>query len=119
MEESEKKDDLNKSVENKMENKENIPNPEATGFFTLSYKNGDKFSGQLTKGEIDTYGIYEGSKGFTFEGDFEKPDDKSKEKRLKGTLISLLHQNYYLKNFQYIYLLQQNKIYPDLPSHLI
>ena len=70
MEESEKKDDLNKSVENKMENKENIPNPEATGFFTLSYKNGDKFSGQLTKGEIDTYGIYEGSKGFTFDGDF-------------------------------------------------
>ena len=30
--------------ENNLKEKENIPNPEATGFFTLSYKNGDKFS---------------------------------------------------------------------------
>ena len=39
-----------------------------------SYKNGDKFSGQMTKGEVDSYGIYEGSNGLTFEGDFIKKD---------------------------------------------
>ena len=40
--------DQNKKDENSIKDEENVPNPEATGFFTLSYKNGDKFSGQMT-----------------------------------------------------------------------
>ena len=76
----------NKKNENLIKDEENLPNPEATGFFTLSYKNGDKFSGQMTKGEVDSYGIYEGSNGLTFEGDFIKKDEQSKDKRTKGKL---------------------------------
>ena len=64
--------DQNKKNENQIKDEENLPNPEATGFFTLSYKNWDKFSGQMTKAEVDSYGIYEGSNGLTFEGDFIK-----------------------------------------------
>ncbi len=43
--------DQNKKNENQIKDEENLPNPEATGFFTLSYKNWDKFSGQMTKAE--------------------------------------------------------------------
>ena len=74
--------DINKSQE-----KEEVKNPEATGFFTLSYKNGDKFSGQMKKGEIGTFGIYEGSNGLTFEGDFGNKKDDLQDKRYKGKLI--------------------------------
>ena len=78
--------DINKINEKQIEDKENIQNPEATGFFTLSYKNGDKFSGQMSKGEVDSYGIFEGSNGIIFEGDFSKESNESKNKRIKGKL---------------------------------
>ena len=70
-----------------LEEKENIPNPEATGFFTLSYKNGDKFSVQMTNGKVDIHGIYEASDGITFEGDFLKQEKEKNNERIKGKLI--------------------------------
>ena len=79
---------------------ENPSKPDTSGFFTLSYKNGDKFTGQLTKGSVDSYGIYQQSNGITFEGDFSKNSNstqnntnniednknKNKYKKLKGKL---------------------------------
>ena len=97
MEIKENNNDKIKNKEEQIEDKENIPNPEATGFFTLSYKNGDKFSGQMSKGEVNSYGIYEGSNGITFEGDFIKDDKETKDKRIKGKLI------YDNDNEKYIY----------------
>ena len=63
----------------------NIPKPNTSGFFTLSYKNGDKFTGQLDKGSINSFGIYQRSNGLSFEGDFG-PKSNDKNIRLKGKL---------------------------------
>ena len=87
MEEKNLKQDKDLNIENNNEKNETIPNSEATGFFTLSYKNGDKFSGQMTNGQIDTYGIYERSNGLTFEGDFDKKNENNSDIKLKGKLI--------------------------------
>ena len=89
MEEKENISETSKDKNNDkiIEEKENIPNPEATGFFTLSYKNGDKFTGQMTNGKVDMHGIYEGSDGITFEGDFLKQEKEKNNERIKGKLI--------------------------------
>ena len=81
---------------NKENNSENLNddlgnnmNIDASGFFTLSYKNGDKFSGQITKGSVESFGIYQKqSNGLTFEGDFNKNfnSNNSQEIKLKGKL---------------------------------
>ena len=88
MEENEKEVEPSKNTNNDkiLEETGKIPNPEATGFFTLSYKNGDKFTGQMTNGKVDIYGIYQGFDGTTFEGDFSK-QEKEKNERIKGKLL--------------------------------
>ena len=41
-----------------------------SGFFTLSYENGDIFSGQPLKGLLNNFGIYQQSNYLTFKGVF-------------------------------------------------
>ena len=84
-EEIEKKIECNK--ENTKDYKENLYKLDTSGFFTLSYKNGDKFSGQLTKGSVDSIGIYQQSNGITFEGDFTQNSNiKEENKKIKVKL---------------------------------
>ena len=50
MNKNEEKLEESKNPEETLDNVENITKPDTSGFFTLTYKNGDKFSGTLLKG---------------------------------------------------------------------